>query len=183
MRLAELLTDKIESIHHTLFYCAPRRIVPVIELLTRLGLRIGKFTAEESTDERRELLEMFASGHLQALVAMKCLDEGVDVPSTQTAYILASSSNPREFIQRRGRILRRAHGKEHAEIHDFIVVPSAEHRRYSDETFEVDRKIIERELRRFNEFAGMALNKFQARDNIWTIAKIYNLLGVVGEIA
>ena len=181
LRLAELLTDKIESIHHTLFYCAPGRIAPVIELLTHLDLRIAKFTAKESTDERRELLEMFASGHLQALVAMKCLDEGVDVPSTQTAYILASSSNPKEFIQRRGRILRRSYGKEHAEIHDFIVVPSSEHRKYSDGTFKVDRKIIERELRRFNEFAGMALNKFQARDNIWTVAKIYNLLGVVGE--
>ena len=179
-KLAELLEDNTDSLHHALFYCAPRRIEPVIDLLTDLGIRIAKFTAEESAVERQELLEMFASGHLRALVAMKCLDEGVDVPSTQTAYILASSSNPKEFIQRRGRILRRAHGKDHAEIHDFIVVPSAEHRQYSDETFEVDRKIVERELRRFNEFAGMALNKFQARDSIWVIAKDYNLLGVVG---
>ena len=182
-KLAELLEAKTDSLHHALFYCAPRRIEPVIDLLTSLGMRIAKFTAEESAIERQELLEMFASGHLRALVAMKCLDEGVDVPSTQTAYILASSSNPKEFIQRRGRILRRAHGKDHAEIHDFIVVPSAEHRQYSEGTFEVDRKIVERELRRFNEFAGMALNKFQARDNIWTIAKVYNLLGVVGGIS
>ena len=75
-----------------------------------------KFTAKESTSERQVLLDMFASGHLDALVAMKCLDEGVDVPSTQTAYILASSSNPREFVQRRGRILRKALGKEKAVI-------------------------------------------------------------------
>ena len=181
-KLAELLADETDSLHHALFYCAPGRIVPVIELLTDLGLRVAKFTAEESTNERQELLDMFASGHLQALVAMKCRDEGVDVPSTHTAYILASSSNPKEFIQRRGRILRRAPGKEHAEIHDFITVPSAEHRHYGDGTFAVERKIVERELRRFNEFAGMALNKFQARDKIWIIAKDYNLLGVVGEI-
>jgi len=180
-KLSELLEDKTGSLHHALFYCAPKRIEPVIDLLTGLGMRIAKFTAEESAIERRELLEMFASGHLRALVAMKCLDEGVDVPSTQTAYILASSSNPKEFIQRRGRILRRAHGKDHAEIHDFMVVPSAEHRQYSDGTFEIDRKIVERELRRFNEFAGMALNKFQARDKIWELAKHYNLLGVLGE--
>lgn len=180
-KLAELLTDKTDSLHHTLFYCAPGRIVPVLELLIALGLRVAKFTAEESAAERQELLKMFASGHLQALVAMKCLDEGVDVPSTRTAYILASSSNPKEFIQRRGRILRQSGGKEHAEIHDLIAVPPIDYCEYSTEAFRTERKIIERELKRFGEFAGMALNKFEARDKIWELAKNYNLLGVLGE--
>ena len=87
------------------------------------GLRVSRFTAEESTEERGRLLEDFAGGRLQGLVAMRCLDEGVDVPSTQVAYILASTSNPREFIQRRGRILRRSPGKEHAVIHDLVALP------------------------------------------------------------
>lgn len=180
-KLAELLTDKTDSLHHTLFYCALGRIDPVLELLTTLGLRVAKFTAEESAAERQELLKMFASGHLQALVAMRCLDEGVDVPSTRTAYILASSSNPKEFIQRRGRILRQSPGKEHAEIHDLIAVPPIDYQQYSSSTFRTERKIIARELERFNEFAGMALNKFEARDKIWELAKDYNLLGVLGE--
>ena len=179
-KLAELLTDKTDSLHHTLFYCAPGRIVPVLELLTNLGLRVAKFTAEESATERQELLKMFASGHLQALVAMKCLDEGVDVPSTRTAYILASSSNPKEFIQRRGRILRQSPGKEHAEIHDLIAVPPIDYQQYPTSTFRTERKIIARELERFNEFAGMALNKFEARDKIWELAKNYDLLGTLG---
>ena len=179
-KLAELLTDKTDSLHHTLFYCAPGRIVPVLELLTNLGLRIAKFTAEESAGERQELLKMFASGHLQALVAMRCLDEGVDVPSTRTAYILASSSNPKEFIQRRGRILRQSPGKEHAEIHDLIAVPPIDYRQYPTTTFRTERKIVGRELKRFNEFAGMALNKFEARDKIWELAKKYDLLGALG---
>ena len=179
-KLAELLTDKADSLHHTLFYCAPGRIVPVLELLTDLGLRVAKFTAEESAAERQELLKMFASGHLQALVAMKCLDEGVDVPSTRTAYILASSSNPKEFIQRRGRILRQSSGKEHAEIHDLIAVPPIDYRQYPTATFRTERKIVARELERFNEFAGMALNKFEARDKIWELAKNYDLLGTLG---
>ena len=178
--LAEMLAGETDLLHHTLFYCAPGRISPVIGLLTNLGLRIAKFTAEESTDERQELLDMFASGHLQALVAMKCLDEGVDVPSTQTAYILASSSNPKEFIQRRGRILRQAPGKERAEIHDFIAVPPLVYREYPSETFATERKIVEKELRRFNEFAGTALNKNQALVKIREFAKIYNLLGLLG---
>ena len=179
-KLAELLTDKTDSLHHTLFYCASGRIVPVLELLTALGLRVAKFTAEESATERQELLKMFASGHLQALVAMKCLDEGVDVPSTRTAYILASSSNPKEFIQRRGRILRQSPGKEHAEIHDLIAVPPTDYRQYPTSTFRTERKIVGRELERFNEFAGMALNKFEARDKIWELAKNYNLLSALG---
>ena len=179
-KLAELLADKTDSLHHTLFYCAPGRIVPVIELLTDLGLRIAKFTAEESTDKRQELLDMFASGHLQALVAMKCLDEGVDVPSTQTAYILASSSNPKEFIQRRGRILRKSFGKKHAEIHDLIAVPPLEYRQYPSASFDTERKIVERELKRFSEFAGTALNQFRSREKIWELAKDYNLLSILG---
>lgn len=175
-QLNELLENKVDSLHHTLFYCASGRINPVLELLSDLGLRIAKFTAEERSDKRQELLEMFDAGHLQALVAMKCLDEGVDVPSTQTAYILASSSNPKEFIQRRGRILRQFPGKKYAEIHDLIAVPPAEYRQQSRATFDTERKIIERELKRFNEFARSALNEFSARDIIWQLAKDYNLL-------
>ena len=180
--MAELLTDKADSLHHTLFYCALGRIDPVLELLTNLGLRVAKFTAEESAAERQELLKMFASGHLQALVAMRCLDEGVDVPSTRTAYILASSSNPKEFIQRRGRILRQSSGKEYAEIHDLIAVPPMDYRQYPTATFRTERKIVGRELERFNEFAGMALNKFEARDKIWELAKKLQSARCIGGI-
>ncbi len=180
-KLAELLEDNTDSLHHALFYCALGGITPVLELLTTLGLRVAKFTAEESAAERQELLKMFVSGHLQALVAMRCLDEGVDIPSTRTAYILASSSNPKEFIQRRGRILRQSPGKEHADIHDLIAVPPIDYWEYPTATFATERKIVERELKRFSEFAGMALNKLEARDKIWELAKGYNFLGALGE--
>lgn len=180
--LAGMLAGKTELLHHTLFYCAPGQIDLVISILTNLNLRVAKFTAKESTSERRELLEMFASGHLQALVAMRCLDEGVDVPSTRTAYILASSSNPKEFIQRRGRILRQSPGKEYAEIHDLIAVPPLKFQHYSNATFATERKIVEKELKRFNEFAGLALNKNQALAKMGEFAKIYNLLGTLGNI-
>ena len=108
---------------------------------------------------------------------MKCLDEGVDVPSTKTAYILASSSNPREFIQRRGRILRKAPGKEHSIIHDLITVPpDAFDSNVDSAFFDSERSIIRRELQRFNEFAGLALNKHQAIDVIWNLASKYGLM-------
>jgi superfamily II DNA or RNA helicase len=106
---------------------------------------------------------------LQALAAMKCLDEGVDVPSTRTAYFLASSSNPREFVQRRGRILRKAPGKEYSIIHDLIAMPPSTFDTNSP-TFNVERNIMRRELQRFKEFADPALNKHEALDVIWELA-------------
>src|ERR1051326_4005600 len=80
--------------------------------------RHSQTTEEFPADRRQEILRLFASGDIQVLVAIRCLDEGVDVPATQTAFILASSTNPRQFVQRRGRLLRRSPGKRHAEIYD-----------------------------------------------------------------
>lgn len=173
--LSELL-DQEKNLQHTLFYCAPGQIDDVMRLVGwEKGILINQFTAEEDPKERRELLANFANGNLQALAAMKCLDEGVDVPSTCIAYFLASSSNPREFIQRRGRILRKFPGKEHSIIHDLIAVPPATFNKNSA-AFHAERSIIRRELQRFKEFANPALNKHQALDVIWELAGFYGLL-------
>ena len=177
-KLDELLRGN-RDIHHALFYCAPGQIDEVVPILgNSLGLRVSRFTAEESTEERGRLLEDFADSRLQGLVAMRCLDEGVDVPSTQVAYILASTSNPREFIQRRGRILRKSPGKGHAVIHDLIALPSLDSSETgsSDSSFAMERGILRRELSRFREFAGSSINGFQATEVIWEYAKYYQLL-------
>ena len=176
--LAKLVGSE-ENINHALFYCVPGQKDQVLSLLgNRLGLRVSQFTVEESTEERGRLLTEFAQGRLQGLVAIRCLDEGVDVPSTEVAYILASTSNPREFIQRRGRILRKAPGKECAVLHDLIAVPSLGNssRPPSRETFNFERRILRRELARFREFADASLNRFQATEIIWNHARAYNLL-------
>jgi DNA phosphorothioation system restriction enzyme len=176
--LAQLVSEE-QNLHHALFYCVPAQIDEVISLLGKeLGIRVHRFTVEESNDERQQLLNSFASGELQALVAIRCLDEGVDVPSTHVAYLLASSSNPREFIQRRGRILRKAVGKPYAVIHDMIAVPSFSYhaKTRSRESFNTERRILKRELARFREFAEASNNPFEATQVIWDIAKAYNLL-------
>ncbi len=175
--LSDLINNQ-SDITHTLFYCAPEQIEKVSRLLGwEKGLLIHRFTAEENTQKRQQLLTAFANGQLQALLAMKCLDEGVDVPSTNTAYILASSGNPREFIQRRGRVLRKAPGKEYSSIHDLITVPPVVDANLRDSpTFRLERHIIRRELQRFKEFANLAKNKQKAIDVIWDIAKQYGLL-------
>jgi superfamily II DNA or RNA helicase len=172
--LSELI-DREQPIHHALVYCAPRQMEVVLTLLGwQKGLLVHPFTAKESANQRRELLARFARGELHALVAMKCLDEGVDVPSTRTAFILASTSNPREFIQRRGRVLRRAPGKRQAVIHDLIAVPPDESQEEEGKPFE--RAIVRRELQRFREFADTALNKHAALDVVWDLARRYHLL-------
>jgi superfamily II DNA or RNA helicase len=94
----------------------------VAQLLLKKGVNVSPFTSDENRWQRREILARFKSGETEALVAIRCLDEGIDVPACRTAYLIASSRNPRQFIQRRGRILRRSEGKEYAKIYDFVVV-------------------------------------------------------------
>ena len=88
------------------------------------------------------------------LVAIRCLDEGVDLPALDRAMILASSSNPREFIQRRGRVLRRAPGKHRAVIYDAIVIPSTIPEGTPDRM-----PILRTELRRASEFSRYSQNR------------------------
>ncbi len=174
VRLSQLLTEMQSSLSHALFYCSPEQLEAVCRLVGwEHGLLIHTFTAEESNDERQQLLEDFANGDLQGLVAMKCLDEGVDVPNTRIAFILASSSNPREFIQRRGRILRKAPGKDEAIIYDLIAIPAQQWQGAG--TFSTEQSIMRHELARFREFAQCARNKHQAIDRIWDIAQRYDL--------
>jgi superfamily II DNA or RNA helicase len=104
-------------------------------------------------------------------VAIKCLDEGIDVPACSTAYILASARDPRQFIQRRGRILRRSPGKTIATIYDFVVVlPDGAH----DPTGAA-RKLIKAELSRVAEFSSLANNRFAAYEILRPILNAYGL--------
>lgn len=85
-----------------------RQIDVVKHLLgDEMNMRVRQFTSRETRSDRKEITKMFSTGdQLQALVAIKCLDEGVNIPMIKTAFILASTTNPREYIQRRGRLLR-----------------------------------------------------------------------------
>ena len=173
------LVSEQNIISHTLFYCTPEQIKEVIKLLgTDFNVRISSFTEKDSTMKRIQLLEDFSGGRLQALAAIRCLDEGVDIPNTMTAYLLASSGNPREFIQRRGRILRKAPGKQYAIIYDMITLTSRNPKESlrGEDIFNTERRLIKRELLRFREFAESAKNSFKAIDTIWELANAYNLL-------
>ncbi|MDW8802469.1 DEAD/DEAH box helicase family protein [Clostridium sp. A1-XYC3] len=156
-----------------------RQIEKVIKMLgNELNMKVSSFTSCESKEERKKILESYASGNLQGLVAIKCLDEGVNVPLIQNAYILASSTNPREFIQRRGRVLRKHPDKKYSYIHDFIVIPKdIGSLPYSESNiFNVERNLMKKELLRVNEFCKTAINGPEALNMLLPLKKAYNLL-------
>ena len=183
--LNKLMEDKRDATH-MLFYCGDGTVEdPVtqeemrhVDVICRflgheMGIRIAPYTAETILVERETLQKQLDSGELQGLVAIRCLDEGVDIPSVRTAVILASSRNPRQFIQRRGRILRQAPGKTSAEIYDMIVIPPKD-----VITSESERKLLRNELVRFAEFADLALNGGEARLKIMEIQRKYDLMDI-----
>lgn len=146
-----------------------------IDLVTRMvsnrGYRVTKFTSREPTEERRQALEGFRRGTIQVLTAIRCLDEGIDVPSCETAYILASSRNPRQFIQRRGRILRRSPGKNSATLWDFLPIPPPDS--LSSEKYE--RVLLQRELGRISEFSRQSKNFRETHDKLKGLLEKYDL--------
>lgn len=167
--LFEIFKNKnINEVSHTLVYCAPGEINEITLQLSYIGYRVHRFDSNVPLKERGKVLKYFSMGEIKILVAIKCLDEGVDVPSTREAYFLASTSNPREFIQRRGRVLRRAKGKNLAQIYDFIVIPS----NISERLYKT---IVSKELPRFAEFSRYAIDRFQARSLISPYLRIYSL--------
>lgn len=142
-----------------------------------LGMKVHKFTAAENKEERDEIKRMFATGtELQVITAIKCLDEGVNIPAIKKAFILASSTNPKEYIQRRGRVLRKAKGKEYAEIFDFITLPRPlDSVAYcSEQDLSCDLSLVRKEFTRMIDFAETARNPFEIDDLKEKIQKAYN---------
>ena len=168
------ILDETKNLNHCLVYCSPQQIMEIQNILNRRGILQHKFTCEENLSERKELLESFDKGNYRVLVAMKCLDEGVDVPSTQMAILMASSTNPREFIQRRGRILRLYPGKTVSTIHDIVVVPTLSEK-VDPDFLEMEAKIMSKEINRYIEFAHSATNSGSAYAKIAPIASKYHI--------
>lgn len=163
--------DKYKNDNNILVYCGATNVedydtgeeVRQIDLITqRLGtefhMSVKRFTAEENLKERENIKKYFAQGLYQVVTAIKCLDEGVNIPGIKTAFILSSSRNPKEFIQRRGRLLRKSENKKKATIYDFVILP----RELDDVVpmdFEEDRSIIVGEIARIKEFGDLSDNR------------------------
>lgn len=148
----------------------------LIDRYTRIVCGISKTTTVKeftsNSAERAKILDDFAAGKLEVLTSMKCLDEGVDVPRSEMAIFCASTGNPRQFVQRRGRILRKHKDKHRAVIHDLIVAPWIS---TAEESYKMERNMLETELKRVRDFASLSENADYAYIELEDITSYYNL--------
>lgn len=114
---------------------------------------VRQFTSESS--DRDAMLKDFANGSIDVLTSMKCLDEGVDVPRSELAIFCASTGNPRQFIQRRGRVLRTHAEKKYAIIHDLVVIPD---NNFDPSCQDIEKNLVANEIRRVRDFAVLSEN-------------------------
>lgn len=155
-----------------------RQIQAVARLLgEKHGLRVRNFTYRESPAEREEILRDLGSGFLDGVVAIRCLDEGIDLPDLRMGFLLASSTNPRQFVQRRGRLLRKAKDKTFAEIYDFVIAPPEPEVDADPSSFNLERSLFRRELKRIEEFCATADNGPEAQLALQDIRNSFNILG------
>lgn len=181
----EKILEDMGQVNHCLVYCSPQQMSRIQNILNKKNIIQHEFTMNEGTtpkqkykglSEREFLLQKFADGTYHILVSMKCLDEGVDVPQARTAIILSSSGNPRQYIQRRGRVLRHFPGKEKAVIYDVIVEPLLSGITEPD-LVNLEKKIFEKELKRYKEFAFDAINAMECLRKIEQIEEKYTIWG------
>lgn len=157
-----------------------RQIVAVSKILgNELGMKVTHFTSNESAREREHIKEAFAkTDPYQAIIAIKCLDEGVNIPSIKTAFILASTTNPKEYIQRRGRVLRKSPetGKKFAYIYDFVTLATLpENADPYNSSYNCERGLAKRELVRIKEFGEISENSRDADELITLLEDAYNI--------
>lgn len=179
------ILSQVQENDHFIVYCGDgrlfhsnsgeeiRHIQYVKEVLYELGYKSSQFTAQEDMKTRMQLVEAFNKGHIDSMVAIRCLDEGINIPSIKGALILSSNDDYREFVQRRGRILRTytdemsGEEKQIANIYDVIVLPSEHMQNFA---------LIE--LRRFYEYLRLADNK---QDNVNIIEELCARYGIEQE--
>ena len=160
-----------------------RQIEKVVDLLgNQLKMRVSMFTSNEDADERERIKNSFAEGKmLQALVAIKCLDEGVNIPGIRTAFILASSTNPKEYVQRRGRVLRKAQGKDFAVIYDFITLPRKLDSTVPPVNRDYELSLFKREKDRLDDFVRLCENPSESYMLIDEINEYYQVNYIGGK--
>lgn len=169
----EVIASQYRDGDRWLVYCDDQtQLNNVMEILLESGLPTYEYHSA-MLGSRPETLEYFQNRG-GVLVAIRCLDEGVDIPLVNRALILASSTNPREFIQRRGRVLRVAPGKFSATVHDALVIPSQEIAAEDPQS-----SIVRTEIRRALQFAQNARND-SVRHELEIIARRIGLEGLAG---
>ena len=158
---AVLKRRRPSDLGHALIYASakdPEQFDEIGALLTELKVKWSPVTQETTRTPKRlaQILDSFAKGAIQVLLAKKVLDEGVDIPTIREAFIVASSTVEREWVQRRGRVLRIHPGKSWAVVHDFLALPPA--RLFRRDRNSSVAKILRTEFGRSHAFGRHAQN-------------------------
>ena len=163
---------------HSLFFCGDgstedddnefeeemvRDLERISEILNQNGWIYSHFTYREGRVARTKIMQDFKTGDTQALVSIRVLDEGFDVPQCRTAFLIASSRNKRQYIQRRGRVLRKFHEKK-ASIHDYLILTNG-----------YEESLFHSEALRICEFARYSENLNQIVDDTQDFFNRYGL--------
>ena len=175
--LQNILDQIGPDISDTIIFVSDDQIKTVMRMLGERKISAHQFTEKESTSpskeyggisEREHLIKLFKNGSYKVLVAIKCLDEGIDIPSASRAIVMASSTNPREYIQRIGRIIRQSEDKTQAEIFDLILKPDVS--RFESAQFrDMEAKIFDKEMNRVIELSENALNNIEVLNTVYKI--------------
>lgn len=175
--LENILDEIGDGISDTIIFVSDSQIDRVMRMLGDRGIPASRFTQAQSTaksekydglSERDYIIKLFKEKQYKVLVAIKCLDEGIDIPSADRAIVMASSTNPREYVQRIGRIIRQATGKYSAIIHDMIIKPSLD-LFYDDTLIEMEKRIFKKEMDRVLELSENAINNTSITNMVFDI--------------
>lgn len=148
----------------------------LIDIFTQVVSDIDKYITVKrfvsGQADRDSVLRDFATGKLQVLTSMKCLDEGVDVPRSEMAVFCASTGNPRQFIQRRGRVLRTHPDKHMAVLHDLVVIPEVGS---ACDSFKMEQVLLRNELIRVKNFSMLSENPSFSQIELGPVMRHYGL--------
>lgn len=166
-------TDQFSEVDETV---TDNDAIHLIDVFTKAVKDVDKRTTIKKfisgINDRDSILEQFAKGEIDVLTSMKCLDEGVDVPRAELAIFCASTGNPRQFVQRRGRILRKHPDKQFAYIHDLVVIPEINP---NSDSYRMERSMLKKELERVNNFALLSENSSHTTNVLLDTMNYYNL--------
>ncbi|RKR05152.1 superfamily II DNA or RNA helicase [Flavobacterium sp. 90] len=149
----------------------------LIDLFIKAGadtipsLKMNSYTSED--DKLDQILRGFSEGKIDVLFAMKMLDEGVDIPRAEIGIFCSSTGNPRQFIQRRGRLLRKHKDKPFATIYDMVVVPNIS--KSTSDFFNMEKKMVKNEIQRVAHFASLSMNFYDSKRNLQEVLTKYEL--------
>lgn len=169
LMLREIL-DEIGEVKNTIIFVSDEQIDEVLKIMGEYKIPAHRLTQNERTviedryigkTERQDIISKFKAGQYKVLVAIKCLDEGIDIPTASCAILMASSTNPREYVQRIGRVIRQAEGKNNASIHDISIKPCSK-KLGNPELEDFEKMVMEKERNRLIDISTNALNNAEA---------------------